>query len=468
MLFNPSNPRHFEYSIKGLIQTGTVLTAGLAAGFLLRTPMLMAGVLVLAAAVYLALNHPNLTVIITVTFSLYANSLKSAFPFLDPYIELSSFNIRLWDPMIFGMTFALAWKILSGDHRVKTALLRSLPLFSILFFILFLQLFRSIGNFGFNAVGEFRTYYGQFLLVPYLCAFTTTPETRMRLLKVLLWLSFLLIPVSIINALFSSYLALGIRWVDAFGAIALLHGLIALYIFKEQSIVNIRLYWYIPILISSVFIIVFTSHRSVWFASAAALATLFFTRHIKIKNLVTVFLLILLLGSTAFFALKKAGYQPQKFISSRLEAFVKPTKDPTSNWRVMLWKEAVKDIKQNPLIGVGLGTHFNFVIGPYDELVTTSPHNLYITMPFQIGIPGLLAYLGFVGMLFYRFNTNRRESLLIPLDRALLTMGAVILVSMCAFYIAYTTEFGCISWAYLGLSASVFVNMDLNKEGNAT
>ena len=134
----------------------------------------------------------------------------------------------------------------------------------------------------------------------------------------------------------------------------------------------------------------------------------------------------------------------------------------------MLWKEAVKDIKQNPLIGVGLGTHFNFVIGPYDELVTTSPHNLYITMPFQIGIPGLLAYLGFVGMLFYRFNTNRRESLLIPLDRALLTMGAVILVSMCAFYIAYTTEFGCISWAYLGLSASVFVNMDLNKEGNAT
>ncbi len=107
------------------------------------------------------------------------------------------------------------------------------------------------------------------------------------------------------------------------------------------------------------------------------------------------------------------------------------------------------------------------MIGPNRERVATSPHNIYITIPFQIGIPGLLAYLGFVGMLFFRFRTNFRETLLLPLDRALLTMGFVILVSMHAFYITYSTEFGCINWAYLGLAASVLVNMDLNKEGRA-
>ncbi len=468
MILNPSNQIRFEFNTKGLIQAGIVLAAGLTAGFLLRTPMLFAGVLILAASVYLALNHPILTVILTVFLSLYANSLKNVFPFLEPFIELPLFNIRLWDPMIFGMIFVLAWKILSGDPRVKTALLKSIPLFSILFLILFLQVLRSIGNFGFYTLGEFRTYYGPLLLVPYLCAFMTAPEKRLRMLKVLLWMAFLLIPVSIINALFSPDVEFGIRWVRAFGAIALLNGLIAFYIFTKRNIVNIRIYWYIPIFALSGFILVITSHRSVWLASVAAFAALFFTRHIRKKNLVTFFLLILLVGSAAFFAFDKAGHQPQTFISSRLKAFTNPVNDPTSNWRLLLWEEAIQDIRQNPFFGLGLGTHFNIVIGTNREIVITSPHNLYITIPFQIGIPGFLAYLGFVGMLFFRFKSNRYKTFLIPLDRALLTMGFVILVSMHVFYITFTSEIGFLNWAYLGLAVSVLVNRDLNKEERAT
>ena len=464
MLLNPFKPLQFEYNTKSMLQAGTVLAAGLVVGFLLRTPILLAAVLVLAGAVYLALNHPSLTVILFVILSLYARSLESVFPFLDRTVTVSSINIRFWDPIIFGMIFALVWKIPSGDRRVQTAFRKSFPFLGILFLILFLQIFRTIGNFGFNTLGEFRTYYGQLILVPYLCAFMTTPEKRLRMLKVLLWISFLMIPVSIINALFSPSAEFGTSWGIATSAMTLLQGLIVFYIFTERSIINIKLYWYIPIVILSGFIIVFTSHRSVWLAATAGLVALFFMQRINIKNLVTACLLILLLVSAAFFGFKKAGHLPQNYVSSRMMAFTNPSKDPTSNWRILLMKEAIKDIKQNPLIGVGLGRHFNLVIGPHRELVTTSPHNLYVSIPFQIGIPGLLAYLIFVGLLFFRFKTNRRLTSLVPLDRTLLTTGTVILVSMHAFYVAYFSVFECVSWAFIGLTASVLVNMDLNKE----
>jgi O-antigen ligase len=457
--------RHLPVTAKNFLQGMTVLILGLAAGFFFRTPLLMAAGLSLAGAVYISLNYPGLTVFLTVAMSLYANNLKNIFPVLDPYIELSSFNIRLWDPMIFGIIIALGWKILSGDERIRTTFIKTLPFLSLFFLILLFQIFRTIGHFGINALGEFRTYYGQFLLVPYLCVYVSTENQRIQILKVLMWMVFLLIPIAILNALFSPALVMGIRWVDSFGAVALLHGLIALLIFAGRRLFNLSKQWHFSVVLMAGFIIIFTSHRSVWLASTAAVAALIIGGHLKLKQLVAGLAVICLLGTAAYISLEKTGYQPKDFVTSRLKAFTNPTKDPTANWRAYIWIEAVKDIIQQPLLGAGLGTHFNLVIGPHKELVKTSPHNLYITIPFQIGIPGLLAYLGFVAMLFYRFGRNIKLADPWPRDRALLTTGIVILASMQAFYIAYTTEFGCISWAFIGLAASVLVSSDLNKEG---
>jgi O-antigen ligase len=433
-----------------------------AAGITLTQPLgslFFLAILILSVSVYLAYNYPALTVILIITLSLIAENLKHIHPIFSPVVEMETFNLRLWDPLIFGIVITLFLKFFLDSNCLKQAFLRYYPLLAMLFILLVTQLFRTIGVYGINAAGELRTYYSYLLMVPYLTVFMKTPNQRFQMLKVLVLLSFSLILVALFRGLSGSEAVLNVRFISASGALAVLYGLIALFVMKNRGLWKASALWFVLTSIVAVVLIIFTGHRSVWLATVTALITLYFLREIKFTRLVQVGLIGLLAGMVAYFALFSVGHNPVEFIETRLLAFINPEQDPTAYWRYSLWIASLEGIRQNTWLGNGLGKHFQ-LIGPGGELITTSPHNLYVSIPFQIGIPGLLLYLGFIAVFFIQLVLLRRNQLLLVTDKVISSLGITILAASHAYYVAYTMELDWMTWAYAGLAASAVVNRD--------
>jgi len=431
--------------------TGIMLTQPLG-------PLFFLAILVLSVSVYLAYNYPVLTIILTIFLSLVAGNLKHINPIFNPVVDIGIFNLRLWDPLTFGVIITLLLKLFLNNNQLKT-LLKNYPSLTMLFILLILQLFRSVKLHGINAPGELRTYYSYLFMVPYLVVFTKIPDQRLRMLKVLMFLSFSFILVALLKGLLAPKIALGVRYVNASGALAVLYGLIALFIARDRNLLKIGLLQFILISLAGGALIIFTAHRSVWLATAIALLTLYLLRETKLKTRVQIILTILIAGAIAYFGFSEVGYDPTKFLKTRISAFINPEQDPTAYWREYLWRESLKGIQQNPLLGGGLGRHFQ-LIGPGGELIATSPHNLYLTIPFQIGIPGLLLYLAFVGMLFLDFIRLRAYRAMPASDRSILNLGIVVLVAAHAYYMAYAMDW--MSWTYVGLAASAVMNQKVS------
>jgi putative inorganic carbon (HCO3(-)) transporter len=70
--------------------------------------------------------------------------------------------------------------------------------------------------------------------------------------------------------------------------------------------------------------------------------------------------------------------------------------DPSAGDRVTLWENAVEIIKGNPAIGTGFDTYkFMHAVGPYEDT-----HNYYIKVMLEMGIVGLIVFLGIISRMF--------------------------------------------------------------------
>jgi putative inorganic carbon (HCO3(-)) transporter len=70
--------------------------------------------------------------------------------------------------------------------------------------------------------------------------------------------------------------------------------------------------------------------------------------------------------------------------------------ESSANERVTLWTNAVEIIKGNPAIGTGFDTYkFMHAVGPYEDT-----HNYYVKVMVEMGLPGLITFLGILGALF--------------------------------------------------------------------
>jgi putative inorganic carbon (HCO3(-)) transporter len=70
--------------------------------------------------------------------------------------------------------------------------------------------------------------------------------------------------------------------------------------------------------------------------------------------------------------------------------------DPSAGDRVTLWENAVEIIKGNPVIGTGFDTYkFMHAVGPYEDT-----HNYYIKVMLEMGIVGLIVFLGIISRMF--------------------------------------------------------------------
>ena len=411
------------------------------------------GLVILLVANY----FPTVTIILLLASSILAQNLKPIFPILDPYKNLGPFAMRIYDPFVFSILGVIILKTLLSDKSALRFWKKSNTALKLLAVVIILQTLRTIPRYGINALGEARTYYSQLILIPYISINYDTPEKRKKLLKVLLIISFSIIPVAILRGGLQPNVALRVRWISASGMLAIVYGGFVLLIANNHKLFQTNWLVKISAYIAGGSLLLFTAHRSVWLAFGVGLITLFLLKELHISKQLGMLLLGLTVLQLVLRGFELVGHDPIYFLNQRILAFTNPTADPTARWRKNLWVEAWKHIRQFPILGNGLGKHFQLVI-PGEE-VTTSPHNLYLTIAYQVGIPALILYLIFVSVLFFR-SLSFMDRGVNNIDHTIVIIGEVVILTAHAYYMAYVFDWVTLSYLGLVYSALIFNRSD--------
>lgn len=125
----------------------------------------------------------------------------------------------------------------------------------------------------------------------------------------------------------------------------------------------------------------------------------------------------------------------------------------TGTNRMGLWLVGIEFIKEKPIFGYGVDNLLDQYIRVNKTEITSRPHNEYIQIPASIGIPGLIFYLLFLGLLIFRIIINIKK--FSNFEISILFIIITYLVS--AFFgvsIFYTTLY---LYLFLGLLCSIAI-----------
>lgn len=160
--------------------------------------------------------------------------------------------------------------------------------------------------------------------------------------------------------------------------------------------VAIRLGWrprwaFVAILAISLLGLLLVQSRSIFLAVPPVIAIYFAAYRLKRRQTA-----MLLGGSLAvaglLVVLALSHYLPA-YLGARLESFSNLGADPNATWRLSSWSIAIGLARQHPLTGMGFG---ELHLLPYG----IAPHNSLISIFYQIGVPGELAFVA-INVAFY-------------------------------------------------------------------
>ncbi len=448
------NVLSLRYGIEGALVLGTALLAlaivvGGGAGILF-----LAGLLGVALVTLIAYRFPTLTIVLVIVL---VKVLGKEAQDLVPEPVVGDIKLRYFDPMLLGIVLAMILKLLQRNRQLIQFLFHVFPLWTLFILWAIIQVGISLSDHGINAPGEFRTYYQQFLLVPYVVAFFRTSQGQWKLFRLMIVLTFLFIPLGIIKGgvLYGFSIGAYKKWISANANVGLLAGMIGVIVGVRQK--TIRLSSTRMLLLLSLFMLftVINSHRSVWLATGVAILLLLLLKQLSLSRQIQFALAVFSAMLIAGYLMTVFGIDIAAFVQERLMAFTAYEEDSTASWRYYLWLEALQKIRERPLTGAGLGLHFQ-LLDPQGNLITTSPHNLYITIAYQIGVVGLAFYLGFVAQLLWRFRSAVRR-MITPVDQTILLSAAIALIATSMYYAAYV--FSHITWIFVGIAVGVVIRL---------
>ncbi len=99
-------------------------------------------------------------------------------------------------------------------------------------------------------------------------------------------------------------------------------------------------------------------------------------------------------------------------------------------WRLAMWKSALPWIADRWLLGWGLDsyTEYSTIFFPLEYLVGFDAHNVYVQLAFEMGVPGVIAFVSiFVGLIVMAFTWRRRH----PLEAVLLIALSIAYLMVC-------------------------------------
>ena len=375
----------------------------------------------------------------------------------DKYYEPSlsiggGIDMLYGDPILFAIIAAMAIKLFVGDQRAKETLTKEISIWSIFMLWMVFELVRSFAMFGaVNALGEFRTYFREILIIPYVVIFFRTRKDQWKVFQVLLWSMLFLILVGFFRGgyvhrfRFEAYA----KWLYQHGSLGLLWGTLALYLMHKFG------YWrrsnvlFLILIFSSLGLTVIASHRSVWLAAFISIGMLIVMGYFKFSNIVK-------MGAVMFIAALVINFTYSEidlvgFVQERLVALTSPTDDETANWRFLVWQDALEQSKAFILEGKGLGNYFTTRL-PNGAIVEVMLHNQYIQLIYQVGVIGLVLYLAFLFQMYRRLRTTYKETR-DPFYQMITLLNMVIIVAVSAYYVAY--EYEPFTWLFVGLGLAV-------------
>lgn len=325
---------------------------------------------------------------------------------------------------------------------------------------LLFEILRNFGSYGLSAPGEFRYRYLILILPLYITLFFPSAKGRLGLLKILL-VSTLLIPlgcIPIIGQLKGWDFGFESRFFPSTISLGLAYGLISLFFARKWQLLRLSATALCTIAIPVVFMVLVDGHRSVWLAAMVSIVTVFLLREATLFRAVRLAIPLVTVAAVVVFAVSETGINITDYITTRGVAFTDFDLDPNARWRAAIWAASMDKILTSPFAGEGFGGYWSVWLPGLGQLVTVSPHSLYIQSLVKIGAIGLGLYL----IIVFKFGRSLLKSLR-QLERqqekegTLLATALVVLVASHAFYIAYAFEY--YTWLFVGLGAAALRNV---------
>ncbi|MDU4962039.1 MAG: O-antigen ligase family protein [Sporomusaceae bacterium] len=149
-------------------------------------------------------------------------------------------------------------------------------------------------------------------------------------------------------------------------------------------------------------------------------------------------------------------------VSERAASILHPT-DTSSTLRLALWHSTLAMIRDNPLTGIGWGAywlvypHYDYFIND-DKTIIFHAHNLYLHLAAETGIPGLAAFVAFMGC-HARLAIRLLRQAVPPWIRGLLAgLTAAILgliVSGLTDHILFSIQMSMLAWLLFAIVIAV-------------
>jgi O-antigen ligase len=139
---------------------------------------------------------------------------------------------------------------------------------------------------------------------------------------------------------------------------------------------------------------------------AFLLALLFSFQHFNKQNIM-LFILASIISIVLFVNYSNSGHRiVEGIVNTKNFDANNPETTSSMGRRLTYWKHAFSLIKERPWFGYGTGSFAKeYVrISSANEHQTTNPHSTYLLITAQVGIGGLLLYLGFLFSLYWRLQ----------------------------------------------------------------
>jgi O-antigen ligase len=329
------------------------------------------------------------------------------------------------------------------------------------------EIAREMGSYGLSSIREFANA-NFFVVCPlYVATFFKTRREILRALKGIavfgLVAPIVLLPV--VGLLRGSWgMGTAHRYFPAQVHLGLLFGIVGLVLLKKHG--QIRVGWwtlYVAAIAASLLIIA-DSHRSVWLSCATTALVLVLAREIRLRRFWHWGFPVLGVVAVVALALSSLGLNLPHYLATRALAFVNPSADPTSDWRLSIWRQALPIIRAHVLMGQGYGNYYNWTASG-GQTFSVQPHDTFIQLLLKTGVVGttLAVTLGLAALrgLHGRWNVARarHDSWAIPV----LVTGMAAVATMFAWGIAYGMVLYLFVFAGLGVAAALRVSSGLEE-----
>ena len=237
--------------------------------------------------------------------------------------------MRLSDPILFGIIISLAIRIFNRDRSINRFIFKEGKFFTFFLLYVLIEVLRNLSSYGSLAVGEFRTYYQGFIILPYVAVSIKSSPDRGKMFKLLVILSLF----QIILALFKGSVIQGFslsadeKWLSAFGSLALLYGLFAFFLLLKSKVIQPPKVLIPFLFFSGIIILIIASNRSVWLAGFVGLIYLILSGKAKIKEQILIGIVILIVVFFAMRLFSSEGFNFFSFMTDRFTAFTNSESD---------------------------------------------------------------------------------------------------------------------------------------------